>query len=97
MHEQRWPHEAIERQLALAECNKVSAAYNYSEHLPQLMQMIFGFVTTQAISVAARLSLADLLKDGAKSAEELARVLVPQERPELRHPLLLIKYVINCK
>ncbi|MBA2659857.1 MAG: hypothetical protein H0U72_10045 [Nitrosospira sp.] len=61
------------------------------------MQMIFGFVTTQAISVAARLSLADLLKDGAKSAEELARVLVPQERPELRHPLLLIKYVINCK
>ena len=38
----------------------------------QLMQMIFGFVTTQAISVAARLSLADLLKDGAKNAEELA-------------------------
>lgn len=39
----------------------------------QLMQMIFGFVTTQAISVAARLSLADLLKDGPKSIEELAQ------------------------
>lgn len=39
----------------------------------RLMQMIFGFATTQAISVAARLNLADLLKDEAKSADELAR------------------------
>jgi ubiquinone/menaquinone biosynthesis C-methylase UbiE len=50
----------------------------------QLMQMIFGFVTTQAISVAARLSLADLLKDGAKNAEELAQVTGTQARPLYR-------------
>src|SRR4051794_22025993 len=50
----------------------------------QLMQMIFGFVTTQAISVAARLSLADLLKDGAKNAEELAQVTGPQAQPLYR-------------
>ena len=48
------------------------------------MQMIFGFVTTQAISVAARLSLADLLKDGAKNAEELAQVTGTQARPLYR-------------
>ena len=35
LHEQGWPHEAIERQLAHAERNKVSAAYNYAEHLPK--------------------------------------------------------------
>jgi hypothetical protein len=46
----------------------------------QLMQMIFGFVTTQAISVAARLSLADLLNDGAKTADELAQATGTQPR-----------------
>jgi hypothetical protein len=50
----------------------------------QLMQMIFGFVTTQAISVAARLSLADLLKDGAKSADELAQATGTRARPLYR-------------
>ena len=40
LHEQGWPHEAIERQLAHAERNKVSAAYNYSEHLPKRRQMM---------------------------------------------------------
>lgn len=50
----------------------------------QLMQMIFGFVTTQAISVAARLSLADLLKDGAKSIDELAQATGTQARPLYR-------------
>lgn len=50
----------------------------------QLMQMIFAFMTTQAISVAARLSLADLLKDGAKSADELAQASGTQARPLYR-------------
>lgn len=50
----------------------------------QVMQMIFGFVTTQAISVAARLGLADLLKDGAKSADELAQATGTQARPLYR-------------
>ncbi|HEX2225577.1 MAG TPA: methyltransferase [Candidatus Binatia bacterium] len=38
----------------------------------QLMQMIFGFMTSQAISVAASLGIADLMRDGAKSVDELA-------------------------
>ncbi len=40
LHEQGWPHEAIERQLAHAERNKVSAAYNYAEHLPKRRKMM---------------------------------------------------------
>jgi hypothetical protein len=36
------------------------------------MQMISGVWVTQAIYVAAKLGIADLLKDGAKSSEELA-------------------------
>jgi integrase len=40
LHEQGWPHEVIERQLAHAERNKVSAAYNYAEHLPKRREMM---------------------------------------------------------
>ena len=40
LHEQGWPHEAIERQLAHSERNKVSAAYNYAEHLPKRREMM---------------------------------------------------------
>lgn len=40
LHEQGWPHEAIERQLAHAERNSVSAAYNYAQHLPKRKQMM---------------------------------------------------------
>jgi hypothetical protein len=40
LHEQGWPHEAIERQRAHAERNKVSAAYNYAEHLPKRREMM---------------------------------------------------------
>ena len=40
LHEQGWPHEAIERQLAHAERNKISAAYNYAEHLPKRREMM---------------------------------------------------------
>lgn len=40
LHEQGWPHEAIERQLAHAERNAVSAAYNYAEHLPVRREMM---------------------------------------------------------
>lgn len=39
----------------------------------QLMQMLFGLTTSRAIGVAAELCIADRLKDGPKSAEELAR------------------------
>lgn len=39
LHEQ-WRHHAIERQLALAERNAVSAAYNIAEHLPERRKMM---------------------------------------------------------
>jgi hypothetical protein len=35
LHEQGWNHQAIERQLAYAERNAGSAAYNFAEDLPQ--------------------------------------------------------------
>ena len=40
LHEQGWLHDAIERQLAHSDRNKVSAAYNYAEHLPLRKQMM---------------------------------------------------------
>lgn len=38
-----------------------------------LLQMITGFWVSQAIYVAAKLGIADLLKDGPKSSDELAK------------------------
>ena len=35
LHERGWNHQVIERQLAHAERNAVSAAYNFAEHLPE--------------------------------------------------------------
>src|SRR5262249_35413118 len=46
----------------------------------QLMQMIFAFMTSQAIAVAAKLGVADLLKNDAKSIEELAQATGVQAR-----------------
>jgi integrase len=40
LHEQGWNHQAIERQLAHAERNAVSAAYNLAEHLPERRKMM---------------------------------------------------------
>ncbi|MDR3388340.1 MAG: tyrosine-type recombinase/integrase [Rudaea sp.] len=40
LHEQGWPSDVIERQLAHAERNKVKAAYNYAEHLPKRRKMM---------------------------------------------------------
>ncbi len=40
LHEQGWNHQAIERQLAHAERNTVSAAYNFAEHLPERRRMM---------------------------------------------------------
>ncbi len=39
-----------------------------------LMQMIFGKIITQAVSIVARFKLADQLASGAKTAAELAPV-----------------------
>jgi hypothetical protein len=40
----------------------------------QLMEMIFGFTVARAISVAAEFRVADHLKDGPKTADELAQI-----------------------
>jgi integrase len=40
LHEIGWNHQAIERQLAHAERNAVSAAYNFAEHLPERRRMM---------------------------------------------------------
>ena len=40
LHEQGWNHQVIERQLAHAEPNAVSAAYNFAEHLPERRKMM---------------------------------------------------------
>ena len=40
LHELGWNHQAIERQLAHAERNAVSAAYNFAEHLPERREMM---------------------------------------------------------
>lgn len=40
LHEQAWSHDAIERQLAHAERNKISAAYNYAQYLDIRREMM---------------------------------------------------------
>ncbi len=40
LHEQGWNHQVIERQLAHAERNAVSAAYNFAEYLPERRKMM---------------------------------------------------------
>lgn len=55
LHEQGWNHQAIERQLAHAERNAVSAAYNFAEHLPERRRMMQAWA-----------DYLDRLKDGAE-------------------------------
>ncbi len=40
LHEQGWPTDAIERQLAHAERNKIKAAYNHAQYLPERRRMM---------------------------------------------------------
>lgn len=40
LHEQQWPHEHIELQLAHMERNEVSAAYNFAQYLPARAKMM---------------------------------------------------------
>jgi len=40
LHEQNWPSDIIERQLAHAERNSIKAAYNYAQHLPERRKMM---------------------------------------------------------
>ncbi|HXG68578.1 MAG TPA: methyltransferase [Blastocatellia bacterium] len=49
------------------------AVYEEISPSTQLTQMLFGFMSSQAIVVAAKFGIADLLKDRPKSAEQLAQ------------------------
>jgi integrase len=40
LHEMGWPSDAIERQLAHAESNKIKGVYNAAEHLPKRREMM---------------------------------------------------------
>lgn len=40
LHEQGWPSDVIERQLAHAERNSIKAAYNYAQHLQERKKMM---------------------------------------------------------
>jgi integrase len=40
LHELGFPHAVIERQLAHAERNKIAAAYNFAEYLPERRKMM---------------------------------------------------------
>lgn len=40
LHEQGWPSDVIERQLAHGERNRIKAAYNHAQHLPERRRMM---------------------------------------------------------
>jgi integrase len=40
LHEQGWPSDVIERQLAHSERNSIKAAYNHAQHLPERRRMM---------------------------------------------------------
>ena len=40
LHEQGWPSDVVERQLAHAERNTVKASYNFAEHMPERRKMM---------------------------------------------------------
>jgi len=40
LHEQGWPSDVIERQLAHTERNSIKAAYNHAQHLPERRRMM---------------------------------------------------------
>lgn len=54
-----------------------------------LMKMLGGFAISQSLYVAARLGIADLLKDGPRSVEELAEATETKARPLYRVMRLL--------
>ncbi|SFJ67191.1 methyltransferase [Thermoflavimicrobium dichotomicum] len=65
--------------------NQPKQSHNISHHLV-LSQMIHAYQQSQAIMVAAKLGIADLLKDGPKTCDELAEIC--QVHPEALYRLL---------
>jgi O-methyltransferase domain/Dimerisation domain len=55
----------------------------------QIIQMIWGFMASQALHVAAKLAIVDLLNDRAMTAQEVARASASEEAPLRR----LLRYL----
>jgi integrase len=57
LHEQGWPSEVIERQLAHGDRNKIRASYNFAQHLPDRRRMMQAWAdyleTLRAVSKVA--------------------------------------------
>jgi hypothetical protein len=72
--QQKWHPDAIERQLAHAPRNKVRAAYNYAEHLPERRRMMQGWADLlDEFSEAARNRKATRRRDRVGPAPGLSR------------------------
>jgi hypothetical protein len=59
---------------------------HYSTHQEQISRMLTGYWITQALYVAAKLGLADLIKDGPRSSDDLA--VATQTHPRSLYRLL---------
>jgi O-methyltransferase domain/Dimerisation domain len=59
---------------------------------PQLMEMIWGAMVSQALHVAAKLAVFDVLRDGPKTSTEIAQATATQE-PALRRLLRFLTSV----
>lgn len=68
------------------------AKADVSTLLPRLMQMILGFMVSQALHVAAKLAVFDVLRDGPETVAEIARATACQEAA-LRRLLRLLTSV----
>ncbi len=67
------------------------------ENAPSLVQMLTGYWITQAIYAAAKLGLADLVKDGPRTAEQLAIATETQPAPLYRLLRALASVGVFCE
>ena len=70
LHEQGWPSDIIERQLAHAERNSIKAAYNHAQHLPERRKMMQAWadyldsLKTKANVVPLKVNFDPMIGDG---------------------------------
>ena len=62
-----------------------------------LRELVSGMRVTQLIYVAAKLGIADLLKDGSKSIDELAHTHIEQDALPMGRGLYLVLMVPSIK
>lgn len=66
LNEQGWNRDAIERQLSHGERNKIRAAYNYAEYLPERRKMMQEWADyLESIKIAVKSSSVIMLKNAA--------------------------------